>query len=281
MIKNLKQAKACYEQGRCWESVFRKVPAIASTHGVWSDLSGSPGNPRPNYYVGSELTSTLFNSGYGIPHGGNVAPYQKVLHKVLLGSSSAGHAPASYKILDYLMYYPLIDMDSTDEQVMIPTTTLPRYSDGVGVEAMLVAVNPYIGGANFYINYTCADDQPRQSQVEVSTTSTLISTIVHSAAPTSRGGGPFIRRAAGCRGIKKIDSITFLAPNGGLAALVLVKPLAAIMTNETTAYCEHDLIMERKMLPTIVDGAYINLIGCSGSNWAAAPLNGSFSFIWG
>jgi hypothetical protein len=179
------------------------------------------------------------------------------------------------------MYYPLVDMDSTDEQVMIPAVTLPRFTDGIGVEAMLVAVNPYIGGATFFVNYTSADNQPRQSWVEISTTSTLIGTIVHSAAPTNIGGGPFIRRAAGCRGIKKIDSITFLAPNGGLAALVLVKPLADIMTNEVTAYCEHDLIIERKMLPTIVDGAYINLIGCSGTSWAAAPLNGLFSFIWG
>lgn len=280
-IRSFAQARRCYDDGRYQESAFRKVPAIASAAGIWADLSGAPGNPRPNYFVGSALEATLFNGTYGIFHGGNVSPQQKILHKILVQSVSAGHAPAAYKLLDYLMFYPLIDMDATGSTDLTNAVTLPRYTDGIGVEAMLVAVNPYIGGAKFSINYTCATGQDVDSVLEISNTGTFIGSIVHSGAPTVSGGGPFIRRPAGCLGIRKVNSINFLAPNGGLAALVLVKPLADVMINEITAPCEYDYITMKKSVPIIQDGAYLNLIGVSGSSWSGAPISGTMNFIWG
>lgn len=282
MIKSFAQAVRCYDEGRFQESAFRKVPALASTPGVWTDLSGAPGNPRPNYYVGSAGEATLLNGTYGLFHGGNVSPRQKLLHKIMVQSVSAGHAPAHYKILDYLMFYPLIDMDQTGQVDLTNSVTLSRYADGVGVEAMLVATNPYIGGARFTINYTCATGQDVDSNLETSNTGTIIGSIVHSGLPTvAGGGGPFIRRPAGCLGIRKVNSITFMEPNGGLAALVLVRVLADFMTNEITAPAEFDFITMKKSLPVVQDGAYVNMIGCSGSSWAAAPLSGTINFIWG
>ena len=280
-IRSVRHVEQCYKEGRYWQSSFRKVPAIASSPGVWSDLSGAPGNPKPNYFIGSELSASPFDGTYGMYHGGNVAPYSKVLHKLLIQSVSTGHAPAEYKILDYLLFYPLVDMDSTEEQLLDNTYTLPRFSDGMGVEAMLVATNPYLGSAQFTLTYTGYDDQQYQSHLETSNTSTLIGSIVHSGMPTITGSGPFIRRSHMCRGIKHVDSITFLSPNGGIAALVLVKPLATFMINEITAPCEYDFLTMKASLPPILDGAYINMIGSSGSSWAAAPINGLMTTIWG
>lgn len=280
MIRNLGRLNECYTSGRWWECAWRKVPAIASTPGIWSDLSSSPGTPKPNYYVGAELTATALSGNDGLFHGGNVAPATKHLHKIVAQSASAGHAPAEYKLLDYLLFYPLIDMDSTDPQTMVNTVTLPRYADGIGVEAMLVATNPYLGGAVFSITYVDADDATVTSCVGVSNLATLIGTVVHSGAPTVAGGGTFIRRRAGCRGIKRVVSITFLAPNGGLAALVLVKPLATFMTNEIGTPCEYDFATQKPSLPRILDGAYLGMIGTSGSSWAAAPVSGTMTVVW-
>lgn len=277
-VRNVEQA---YIQGRTTQSFFRKVPAIASSPGIWADLSGAPGNPKPNYYIGAELESTLLDGTYGMYHGGNVAPAEKYLHKILIQSVSGGHAPAEYKIMDYLMFYPLIDMDSTEEQLLTNPRSLPRYSDGIGVEMMLVATNPYIGSSSFFVTYTGCNNQQYQSQLEVSNTGTLISSIVHSGSPTVAGSGPFIRRVTGCPGIKRVNSITFLSPNGGVAALVLVKVLGTIMINEVTAPCEYDFLTMKMSLPTIVDGAYINMIGSSGASWAAAPITGLMTTIWG
>lgn len=280
MIRNLGRLNECYTNGRWWESAWRKVPAIASTPGVWSDLSSSPGTPKPNYYVGAELTATALEAKDGMYHGGNVAPATKHLHKIVVQSASAGHAPAEYKLLDYLLFYPLIDMDSTDEQPMVNTVTLPRYADGAGVEAMLVATNPYLGGAVFSMNYIDVDGVSQTSCVETSNVATLIGTVIHSGAPTVAGGGPFIRRRAGCRGIRSVTSITFLAPNGGLAALVLVKPLTTFMTNEIICAAEYDFATQKPSLPRILDGAYLGMIGTSGASWAAAPVSGTMTVVW-
>ena len=48
--------------------------------------------------------------------------------------------PMTLTLMDYLMYYPLIDEGTTDEQFMINTATLPRYETGDGVQMMAVSV---------------------------------------------------------------------------------------------------------------------------------------------
>lgn len=270
----------CYDEGQNWESSFRKTPALASTQGIWSDLSSSPGNPKPNYFVGAELTATALDGTLGMFHGGDVSPATKHLHKLLIGSTSASVAPAKFMLCDYLLFYPLVDMDSTDEQTLTNVTTLPRYADGLGVQAMLVATNPYIGGAGFHIKYTNSDGvSDRVSNPMLSNTATYIGTLVQSGVIAATTG-PFIRLQHGDHGIRSIDSITFYAPNGGLAALVLVKPLAVISIQETTAYAEWDSVTMKMSLPRIYDGAYLNLICCPNGSFASVPINGTMSVIW-
>lgn len=281
-FRNLGQfIQNCYEEGRVNEFAFRKVPAIASAAGIWGDLSMAPGNPRPNYYVGTELSATTLNGSYGLYHGGNVSPSTCHLHKILIGSVSAGLAPAQFILCDYLLFYPLVDMDSTDEQFLDNTVTLPRYTDGVGVQAFLVATNPFIGAAQFYINYTDTDNVSKQSPLHTTNNSTFIGAFQNCANPTQAGGnGAFIKLEQGSRGIKRIDSVTFLSPNGGLGALVLVKPLATVNLNEITAFAEYDFLLMKPSLPRIYDGAYLNFICASGASYASAPVTGIITTVW-
>lgn len=278
-----------YGSGQMWESSFRKVPALASTQSIWSDLSGAPGNPRPNYYVGAELTFTPLGGAddavapllavEGMFHGAAAAPKQKYLHKLLIGSQSAGVSPAKFYLCDYVGFYPLIDMDSTDTQTFVNDVPLPRFVDGTGLQAVLVATNPFIGGAQFYLEYVDGAGAAQQSVVELSNTSTYIGAVVHSGL-VAGNGGPFLRLAPSSRGIQRATNITFLAPNGGLAALVLVKPLALAMTNEVTAYAEWDYVTMKMSLPPIHDDAYINMLCCPNGSFAAAPINGLMTTIW-
>lgn len=270
----------CYEGGFHWESSFRKVPALASAQTVWADLSGAPGNPKPNYYVGAEKEATLLSGVNGLYHGGDVAPKTKHLHKFLVSSTGAGVTPAKFWLMDYLMFYPLVDMDSTDEQELFQTATLPRYADGDGVKAFLVATNPYIGGATFWITYTNQDGvSGQQSRVETSNTTTFIGTIIHSGTHAN-ASGPFIRLAPGDTGIRSVQSITFLAPNGGLAALVLAKPIAVAATSEIAACAEWDYLTMKPTLPRLMDGAYINMICCPNGSFSAVPITGLMTVIW-
>ena len=57
-------------------SSWRKQPTQATGAGFWFDLSMSPGNPVPNYYIG---TPNIFvplkrSTDGGLDHGGLVSP---------------------------------------------------------------------------------------------------------------------------------------------------------------------------------------------------------------
>jgi hypothetical protein len=294
MANNLKEVvDSAYEMGKNQYSSFRKVSPIASGAGFWVDLSMATGNPKPNYYVGAELTSTPFAYREGIYHGGGVYPNTKYLHKMNILGTNAAVAPAPFILCDYLMYYPLIDMDSTDEQTLInygplTDTTNPsaaylnRYSSGSGVKAFLVATNPYVGGASFQIKYTNQNgDQNRISQICVTNNQTFIGTIVNSNTAGLNNYGAFIELQMGDTGIRSVQSITFLAANGGLASLVLCRPIATIMTRDTTAWSEFDFFKDKSTLPVIYDGAYLNLLTMPSATIAAIPILGEATFIWG
>lgn len=292
-IARLKQmVENCYWGGQEWWSSYRKVPAIASVAGNVVDLSMAPGNPRPNYYVGDALTAKVLNGNYGMWHGGAVTPATKHLRKFSVVATNAGVMPAVFTLCDYLMFYPLIDMDSTDEQFLVnygatettitspSAAVLPRYTAGLGVRAFLVASNPYIGGSQFFINYTNSDGVAgRISRIMTSNTSSYIGTLVHSG-PLANMHGTFINLAPGDKGIRSVQSITFLNPNGGLAVLVLVVPLANVYGRELTQFNEWDFFTMKAGMPRIYDGAYLNMIAAVNGSVAGQYITGYLEVIW-
>lgn len=144
-----------YEAGKTWYTCFRKVPSLATTLGVWFDVSMAPGSPKANYFLGDALAAKTLDGTYGIYHGSPITTDGfKFLHKFMVGCVSANVIPATFLLCDYLLYYPLIDMDVTDTQAFDNTVPITRYTDGEGVKAFLVATNPYVGGQLFRITYT-------------------------------------------------------------------------------------------------------------------------------
>lgn len=272
----------CELSGGFQMSSFRKVPAITTTAGVWADLSMAPGNPSPNYYVGAELESTVLNANKGIYHGQNVGSSStKVLKELMIQSPTAGAAVATYLLCDYLMFYPLVDMDVTDPQEFNNTLTLPRYSTGAGVRAFLVATNPYIGGATVNINYTNQDGVAgRVSPNLVTNTATNIATLVSGGQSLGNSVGPFLPLQSGDTGIRSVQSITFSASNGGLAALVLCRPLARIHLREVTAPHEKNYLVDSPSLPIIQDGAYLNFLILPSATILSANIQGLATFVW-
>ena len=286
-FKNIKEViDQAYIGGKNWYTVFRKTPAMATTLGVWFDISFAPGTPRPNYKVGVELTATYFNGEYGIYHGSPITTDGfKFLHKFSVGCASATVLPATFILCDYLMFYPFVDMDNTDTQDFKPTapaipTPLPRYADGNGVKAFLVATNPYVGGAQFQITYTNQDGvSGRVSEWAVTNTLTNIATIVNSGIGNTLRA-PWIQLQIGDRGIRSVQNITFLSPNGGLATLVLVKPLATIVCSDPLTVSETDYIIDSMSLPKIYDGAFLSMICAPNGSAAAVPIFGDITTIW-
>jgi hypothetical protein len=271
-----------YLGGKSWMTAFRKIPPASSIQGTVVDFSMAPGTPRANYYTGDELTATLFSLTRSIWAGANVLPATKHLHKVSILSSTAGVVPCWFTLCDYLLFYPLVDMDNTDEdgQVMVNTVTLPRYTDGEGVQIMVVATNPYIGGGTFFVEYTNSrGESGRMSRIMTSNISTSIGTVIHSGT-SANVSGTFVNLAPGDSGVRSVQKITFLTGNGGLAVVALVKPIANIWDREAGCFSEWDFLTMKPSLPRIMDGACLNFIGAVNGTAVGVTIMGELSVIW-
>ena len=128
------------DAGRYLYASFRKQATQTTGAGIWFDLSMSPGNPAPNYYIGTPgvFTPMRQSTDGGLRHGGNVSPSKKFLRKLLVETATAAAAPCQLLLLDYVGFYGFIDESVLDPQPLDNTTPLPRYADGRGVQMMPV-----------------------------------------------------------------------------------------------------------------------------------------------
>jgi hypothetical protein len=269
------------DSGKFTLSSFRKVPSQASVLGIWCDLSMAAGNPVPNYYSSEPLVAAKLLANKGIYHGQNVAPSDKYLTRLSLTTPTANAVPSTWILCDYLLYYPVIDMDSMEVQLLDNTVTLDRYTSGEGVQAMIVATTPYAAApGTFTISYVNTHGETKTSRVCNTNVGTYMASIVSSGGIASGVGGPWIPLASGDTGIQEVISATFTSPAGGLAAIVLVKPLMTTMLREITATVETELVTQKTGLVPIKDGAYLNMIGWTSASVSGAAFTGFVEFVW-
>lgn len=274
-MKRIKDIIDGIDDGRINTSSFRKVPSQATTAGVWCDLSMASGNPVPNFYTGPQLAATILDGNKGIYAGNG-----NLLFEVLAYAGGANAAPITMILCDYLLFYPQIDMDSTDTQTMDNTVVLPRYETGEGVRMFLVAQYPFTGGAMFSVTYTNSAGVSGQSTGTVrSNTAANISSFVHSGA-VADSYGAFLPLQSGDTGVRYVESITFNSPNGGLAAIVLVKPLYTTLIREFGSPTETNCVKDSALIPEIKNGAYLNFIALPNASISAVPIQGHITTIW-
>ena len=266
---------------------YRKAPAVVTVAGAWFDYSMAPGNPPPQYYAATPLTAQILsrsNDG-GIQHGGNVTPSNKYLRRITSMAVAAGGVPQAVYLLDYLLFYPFVDMGSTDAQLMTNTQTLPRYTDGDGVQMMAVLVAPHgLAGDTFSVSYTNqAGVGGRTTPLHTMTTAAAVNGTILTTQTAGAGRfGPFLTLQSGDRGVRSIQSVTCTAGTDvGLFTMVLVKPLANFMVREITAPAEVDFLLDAGMqCPLIVDDAYLNFLACPNGSLSGVPLFGDALFVW-
>lgn len=262
---------------------WRKTPTQVTTAGLWFDLSMSPGNPVPQYYAASPLTSVRMakSTDGGLEHGGAVSPYSKRLRKVMVLTLGTG-TPMPMILLDYLMFYPFIEDGSTDPQVLTNSTTLSRYTDGEGVQMMAVTVGARTGGQTFSVSYTNSDGVAGRTTPNIlQNTSAATGSITSSATSGANTYGPFLPLQSGDTGVRSIESITMNGPDVGLMSLVLVKPLAQLSISGIDAPVEIDYLRDFAQMPEIEDDAYLNFICCPRGSLSGTPIHGYINTIWG
>ena len=259
---------------------FRKTPSQTTVSPVPFDLSMAAGNPSAQFYASEPLVAALINAKYGLSVGGDPTDTNHLAELMVL-STSSGFAPGSFLLCDYLLYYPFVDMDNTDTQLMDNTVTLPRYQSGSGVRIFAVAQSPSIGSGAFSVTYVNQDGVTKSTgTIACSSGVTNIASSIIGVPSGSIRPGFFLPLAAGDTGVQSITSVTFSSANGGLAAFVLVKPLTSIELEETISPAEINYYKDRPSLPRIVSGAVLNFIAMSGASAAGAPVIGTIKTVW-
>jgi hypothetical protein len=283
------------EAGRTWITQFRKaVTSTATITSSYVDYTYFAGSPLANFYASTPLESAFIDStrGIRIP---SVAPAQQYLKNITVLSASASATGTTSQrqqlmLCDYLMYYPFIDTDSTDQQDLIQAVSIPRYESGY-VMAIAQAASSAIG--QFTFTYTNQDGVAGRvspnifTQIVAGGGQSLLANI-------SNGGfNPFLPLQAGDSGVSSIESVTCTVTGGGLMTLVIVKPilnffLASECRRTTSGNLESygaassfDSVIHRAGASEIKDGAILGLISkAHAGSLASSILVGTLETIW-
>lgn len=283
---NIRAVADAQDAGQHLYASFRKQATQTTGAGVWFDLSMSPGNPAPNYFIGAPnvFVPMKQSTDGGLRHGGNVAQLgkKKFLRKLMALTTVA--TPIACKLLDYLGFYGFVDESVLDEQFMDNTQGLTRYSDGKGVQLMPVVVAGHSGGQPFTVNYTNQDGVAGRITPAVTMGTQIVNgTILHSqgSGAAYRNNGPFLPLQTGDTGVRSVESVTIGGIGDvGLFALVLVKPLASFSLFGADSATEVDYMTDMASIPEIQDDAYLNLIALPNATLAGAPIIGILETTW-
>lgn len=284
-VNSIQQVVNAEINGAVRRYMWRKVPSQATTAGYWFDLSLSPGNPMPKFWSdATPLTAKVISQSLdgGIWHGPNTTPQKQYLRMTTAMSSSGTGLPLPLILCDYLLYYPTIDSSTTDTQVMDNTVTIPRYTDGEGVQMIAVSIAGNTGGQDFYVTYTNSDGVAgRTSQTVRQNAITAVGTIVTSSLSTlGMSGNPFIGLQDGDSGVRSIESVTMLGADVGIFGIILVKPLAQTMIREQTAPVEKDYLIETSDIPEIKDDAFLSWLTCPNGSLSGVTLFGDLQVVY-
>lgn len=282
-VNNLAEYGRSFTEGKNFYCPFFKssVPAVGA--GRWCDISMGAGQPRFNAYVGGQLEATPMNGfgNFGLFTGGASSGEEKYLHKLGAVTNTGSSTPFHLMLLDTLLFYPLVDMDSVDDQIMDNVSSLSRYQDGRGVVAMLVVTSPMLANAGCSMTYTNQDGIDKTVTFNVPFSSVIggiISSNTISGTPNTLNV-PFLPLAAGDTGIRKIVSFRNNVSSGGLCCLVLVRPLSQLTLLEVGVPNEVCPVKQMSQLKKIENNACLNFIGLQQGSSAPTGLNGIVEFI--
>jgi hypothetical protein len=283
-FRGLWEINRAYAEGSTHYSFWRKTPSQTTVAGTWFDLSMSPGNPAPQYYAASPLVSQQMkrSTDGGFNHGSTDTTKNKYLNRFLMMSASATGMPCPYILCDYLLYYPFVDTGTNDEQLLTNSVSLPRFTDGKGVQVIAVSVAASGGlQPTFVINYTNSDGVAgRVSKTHTLHTATFNGALMSLNATATVSHFPFIGLQYGDSGVRSIESVTFLTGTDvGLLSFVLVKPLMTAGHLEQTAPSETICQFHNGDMPRIYDDAFLSLLMLPNGSLSGVALHGEIETI--
>ena len=269
------------DKGWYKEDFWYTYPVVAETYdGFLNDIYG--------FHVKEEHAWEALNSATGGPiKEGNVGGgtgYKHIL-SAAAQTAAATTAPCVLMLVDLLGFYPITSVTTTGNQALNNTVTLPRYTDGAGVQAF-VTPSTVMGAGTPNIQLTYTDSGGTAGNVTPATlpsgnTAAAVTSIVYSGTGSGKFG-PFMPLAAGDSGIRSVQQFNLSATyTSGVLNLVLCKPLLTLPITTLGVTAERDLVNQFMSMPRVYDGACLAWLMLAGAATpVASPLSGHLEFGW-
>lgn len=265
----------------------------AQAAGVWYCMLRGGGSPAADTLLGTgtnkafQALTDATTDIQCIRHGDNVTPATKHVVNASAFSAAGTSMPAVMMFVDILGFYPITTVTTTGAQTLDNTITLPRYTDGKGVQAFLTPSTAMGAGTpTVTLNYTNSEGTasrttPTSPSLPICNTTSPITQISYSGTGVGKFG-PFIPLATGDAGIRSVQSISFSATmTSGVQNLVLCRPLFTMPMTTIGVVSERDFLNQVPSLPRVYDGAVIMPLMYAGAN---TPTNsayyGHIDFAW-
>ena len=278
--------------GKFYRTDWQKSTFATTAHtaGLWYSLMRGGGNPAADTILGTgtnlafQALSDTVATASGIPHGGNVGGY-KVLLSAAAQTAAATTAPCVLMLVDMLGFYPITTVTTTGAQTLNNTVTLPRYTNGAGVQAFLTP-STVMGAAtpNITLNYTNSAGTAGKATpvtLPIGNSAAAVTSVVYSGTGSGKYG-PFIPLDAGDAGIRSVQSINLSASYvSGVLNLMLCRPLLTLPITTLGVTAERDLVNQFASMPRVYDGACLHWLMLAGAATpVASPLSGHLEFGW-
>ena len=278
--------------GKSFRADWQKSTFATTNHtaGLWYSLFRGGGNPAADTVMGTgtnlafQSLTDVSSGATGIPHGGNVGGF-KVLLNAAAQTAAATTAPAVLMLVDLLGFYPITTVTTTGAQTLNNSVTLPRYTDGAGVQAFLTPTTVMGAAApNLSIGYTNSANvaaRATPATLPIGNSAAAVTNIVYSGTGAGKYG-PFMPLQPGDAGVRSVQSVNLSASYvSGVLNLVLCKPLMTLPVTTLGVTAERDLVNQFASMPRINDGACLAWLMLAGAATpVASPLSGHLEFGW-
>jgi hypothetical protein len=282
--------------GQSYRADWQKSTFATTAHtaGIWYSLFRGGGNPPADTILGTG-TNLAFQAlrddttnATGIPHGGDVGggTGYKVLLNAAAQTAAATTAPCVLMLVDLLGFYPITTVTTTGAQTLNNTVTLPRYTNGAGVQAFITPSTVMGAGTpNITLGYTNSAGtagRATPATLPAANTTAPVTQIIYSGTGAGKYG-PFVPLQAGDAGIRSVQSINLSATmTSGVLNLVLCKPLITIPITTLGVTAERDLVNQIASMPKVYDEACLTWLMLAGAATpVASPISGHLEFGWG
>lgn len=281
-ITGLDSAYAAAAAGQTNKGLFQKVSsnAAASVAGHWHEFFTASGIPAAGAFSGTAGVATQMTSAtQGALNIGTAAVTPDVRHltSIKIQSPTATLVPATFYLVDYLLYYPSCVVTGA-ATTLNNTATLPRYTDGVGVFP-IIAVQTANGATQPALTLTYTDADGNTGNTGGVLTSPAASSAISKLYLNN--GSPFMPLSTTDKGVRKVDSYSLATGTTGTVAIVLVKVIAEIDIYAINTGNLNDYFSGNDILPRIEDNACLGFIGVAGGAMIASSVfSGTLNNIW-